>query len=103
MFLLRQSATSVPWGFERCSAAGLQALDVAIEANATERAEHEWAQMRVWTPLQPRRCRVLAGVDAVAAPASRALAAAMLIARKRNRLPQNVARRDNRSSQCSLL
>ena len=35
--------------------------------------------------------------------ALRALAAAMLITGKRNRLPQNVVGRDNRSSQCSLL
>lgn len=37
------------------------------------------------------------------APALRALAMAMRIARKRNRSPQNVVGRDNRSSQCSLL
>lgn len=35
--------------------------------------------------------------------ALRALAAAMLIARKRNRSPQNGARQDNGSFQCSLL
>ena len=35
--------------------------------------------------------------------ALRALAMAMRIARKRNRSPQNVVGRDNRSSQCSLL
>lgn len=31
--LPRQSATSVPWGSGRCSAADLQAPDVAIDAN----------------------------------------------------------------------
>lgn len=36
-------------------------------------------------------------------PALRALAAAVLIARKRNRSPQNGARQDNGSFQCSLL
>ena len=36
-------------------------------------------------------------------PALRALAAVMLIARKRNRSPQNGARQDNGSFQCSLL
>lgn len=37
------------------------------------------------------------------APLLRTLAAAMLIAGKRNRSPQNVAGRDNGSFQCSLL
>lgn len=129
-------------------------LDVAVDAMAVERAEHERVQVQVQVrarmPLLPRRCRVLAGdsdyrvlhgvdvllghrvpkgVDVLGhcvkrgvgerlgnhvnqgfggrcrrgATALRALAAAMLIARKRNRSPQNVAGRDNRSFQCSLL
>ena len=47
--------------------------------------------------LWRRRCR------SPGAPALRALAAAVLIARKRNRSPQNGARQDNGSFQCSLL
>ena len=78
-------------------------------------------------PLLPRRCRVLAGdsdyrvlhgVDVLlghralrgfggrrhrGVSALRALAAAMRIARKRNRSPQNGAGRDDGSSQRSLL
>lgn len=54
------------------------------------------------------RCPPVAGFGGgVAAPpappALRALAAAVLIARKRNRSPQNGARQDNGSFQCSLL
>ena len=48
--------------------------------------------------LWRRRCR-----SPGAPPALRALAAAVLIARKRNRSPQNGARQDNGSFQCSLL
>ena len=78
-------------------------------------------------PLLPRRCRVLAGdsdyrvlhgVDVLlghralrgfggrrhrGVSSLRALAAAMRIARKRNRSPQNGAGRDDGSSQRSLL
>ena len=51
-----------------------------------------------------RRCRALVCVAAPPVPPSlRALAAAVLIARKRNRSPQNGARQDNGSFQCSLL
>lgn len=64
------------------------------------------------SPVQnePRKCLVSApqgfGVRCrppPALPALRALAAAVLIARKRNRSPQNGARQDNGSFQCSLL
>ena len=62
--------------------------------------------------VSSRLRRALACVAAPPAPraspppaprALRALAAAMLIARKRNRSPQNGARQDNGSFQCSLL
>ena len=33
VFSLRQSVSSVPWGFGRCGAAGLRAPDVAVDAN----------------------------------------------------------------------
>lgn len=106
-------------------------LDVAIDAMAAEQAEHERVQVQVQVqvrmPLLPRRCRVLAGdsdyrvlhgvgerlgrhvkkdfVERYCHGASslRALTAAMRIARKRNRSPQNGAGRDDGSSQCSLL
>lgn len=64
------------------------------------------------SPVQnePRKCLVSApqgfGVRCrppPALPALRALAAAVLVARKRNRSPQNGARQDNGSFQCSLL
>lgn len=98
---------------------------------AAERAEHGRVQVQVQVqvrmPLLPRRCRVLAGdsdyrvlhgVDVLlghralrgfggrrhrGVSALRALAAAMRIARKRNRSPQNGAGRDDGSSQRSLL
>ena len=50
-----------------------------------------------------RLCRALTSAVAPALPALRALAAAVLVARKRNRSPQNGARQDNGSFQCSLL
>lgn len=136
----RRSTASVPWGSGRCGAAEFRALDVAVDAMAAERAEHEWVQVQVRArmPLLPRRCRVLAGdsdyrvlhgVDVLGhcvkrgvgerlgrhvkkdfverychgASSLRALAAAMRIARKRNRSPQNGAGRDDGSFQCSLL
>lgn len=92
---------------------------------AAERAEHEQARARM--PLLPPVLRgfggrlahrVLHGVDVLlgrhvkwgfverrrhGASSLRALAAAMRIARKRNRSPQNGAGRDDGSSQCSLL
>lgn len=150
----RRSTASVPWGSGRCGAAEFRVLDVAVDAMAAERAEHEWVQVQVQVqarmPLLPRRCRVLAGdsdyrvlhgvdvllghrvpkgVDVLGhcvkrgvgerlgrhvkkdfverychdASSLRALTAAMRIARKRNRSPQNGAGRDDGSSQCSLL
>lgn len=81
---------------------------------AAERAEHEQARARM--PLLPPVLRgfggrlahrVLHGVDVRlchhGASSLRALTAAMRIARKRNRSPQNGAGRDDGSSQCSLL
>lgn len=127
----RRSTASVPWGSGRCGAAEFRVLDVAVDAMAAERAEHERVQVQVQVrarmPLLPRRCRVLAGdsdyralrgVDVLGrrvkrgvdvrlchhgTTALRALTAAMRIARKRNRSPQNGAGRDDGSSQCSLL
>lgn len=136
----RRSTASVPWGSGRCGAAEFRVLDVAVDAMAAERAEHERVQVQVRArmPLLPRRCRVLAGdsdyrvlhgVDVLGhcvkrgvgerlgrhvkkdfverychgASSLRALTAAMRIARKRNRSPQNGAGRDDGSSQCSLL
>lgn len=49
------------------------------------------------------RTRALAGAIATAPPSLRALTAAMRIARKRNRSPQNGAGRGDGSSQRSLL
>ena len=144
VFCPRRSTASVPWGSGRCGAAEFRVLDVAVDAMAAERAEHERVQVQVQVRarmplLPPRRCRVLAGdsdyrvlhgVDVLldhrvpkgvgerlgnhvnqgfggryrhGAPALRALTAAMRIARKRNRSPQNGAGRDNGSSQRSLL
>lgn len=150
----RRSTASVPWGSGRCGAAEFRVLDVAVDAMAAERAEHERVQVQVQVrarmPLLPRRCRVLAGdsdyrvlhgvdvllghrvpkgVDVLGhcvkrgvgerlgrhvkkdfverychgASSLRALTAAMRIARKWNRSPQNGAGRDDGSSQCSLL
>lgn len=80
----------------RCGAAELRARMSPLMRMAAERAEHEQAQVqmqvqvRARMPLLPPRCCM-------------ALAAAMRIARKRNRSPQNGAGRDDGSSQCSLL
>lgn len=63
----RRSTASVPWGSGRCGAAEFRVLDVAVDAMAAERAEHERVQVQVQVqvrarmPLLPRRCRVLAG------------------------------------------
>lgn len=76
--------------------------------------DHRTVRRKTWRDSHGAPAlRAVAGVDAVlqdfggccrpGATALRALAAAMLIARKRNRSPQNVAGRDNRSFQCSLL
>ena len=82
---------------------------------AAERAEHEQvqAQARARMPLLPPVLRgfggrlahrVLHGVDVLFGHrALRALAAAMLVAQRRNRSPQNGMGGDNWSSQRSLL
>ena len=51
VFSLRQSVSSVPWGSGRCGAAEFRVLDVAVDAMAAERAEHE--QVRARMPLLP--------------------------------------------------
>lgn len=65
VFSLRQSVSSVPWGSGRCGAAEFRVLDVAVDAMAVERAEHERVQVQVRARMPllppPRRCRVLAG------------------------------------------
>lgn len=72
---------------------------------AAERAEHEQVQVRVRArmPLLPPVLRGFGGRRHRGVSELRALAEAMLIARKRNRSPQNGARQDNGSFQCSLL
>lgn len=47
VFSLCQSVSSVLWGFGRCGAAELRAPDVAVDAMAVERAEHERVQVQV--------------------------------------------------------
>lgn len=105
VFCPRRSTASVPWGSGRCGAAEFRVLDVAVDAMAAEQAEHEQvrARARARMPLLPRRCRALAGAIATAPPSLRALTAAMRIARKRNRSPQNGAGWDDGSSRRSLL
>lgn len=64
VFCPRRSTASVPWGSGRCGAAEFRVLDVAVDAMAAERAEHERVQVQVRARmplLPPRRCRVLAG------------------------------------------
>lgn len=127
----RRSTASVPWGSGRCGAAEFRVLDVAVDAMAAEQAEHEQVQVRVRArarmPLLPPVLRgfggrlahrVLNGVNVLfghralrgvggrrhrGVSSLRALTAAMRIARKRNRSPQNGAGRDDGSSQRSLL
>lgn len=55
VFCPRRSVSSVPWGFGRCGAAELRAPDVAVDAMAAERAEHEQVQVRARArmPLLP--------------------------------------------------
>lgn len=130
VFCPRRSTASVPWGSGRCGAAEFRVLDVAVDAMAAERAEHERVQVQVRARmplLPPRRCRVLAGdsdyrvlhgVDVLlghralrgfggrrhrGVSALRALAAAMLVAQRRNRSPQNGVGGDDGPSQRSLL
>lgn len=74
---------------------------------AAERAEHEQVQVRVRVrarmPLLPPVLRGFGGRRHRGVSSLRALTAAMRIARKRNRSPQNGAGRDDGSSQRSLL
>lgn len=72
---------------------------------AAERAEHEQVQVRVRArmPLLPPVLRGFGGRRHRGVSSLRALTAAMRIARKRNRSPQNGAGRDDGSSQRSLL
>lgn len=70
---------------------------------AAERAEHEQVQVRVRMPLLPPVLRGFGGRRHRGVSSLRALTAAMRIARKRNRSPQNGAGRDDGSSQRSLL
>lgn len=74
---------------------------------AAERAEHEQVQVQVRVrarmPLLPPGAAGVGGLRHHGTTALRALTAAMRIARKRNRSPQNGAGRDDGSSQRSLL
>ena len=47
VFCPRRSTASVPWGSGRCGAAEFRVLDVAVDAMAVERAEHERVQVQV--------------------------------------------------------
>ena len=47
VFSLRQSVSSVLWGSGRCCAAEFRVLDVAVDAMAAERVEHERVQVQV--------------------------------------------------------
>lgn len=62
VFCPRRSTASVPWGSGRCGAAEFRVLDVAVDAMAVERAEHERVQVQVQVrarmPLLPRCCGV---------------------------------------------
>lgn len=55
VFCPRRSTASVPWGSGRCGAAEFRVLDVAVDAMAAERAEHERVQVQVRArmPLLP--------------------------------------------------
>lgn len=107
VFCPHRSTASVPWGSGRCGAAEFRVLDVAVDAMAAERAEHERVQVQVRVrarmPLLPPVLRGFGGRRHRGVSSLRALTAAMRIARKRNRSPQNGAGRDDGSSQRSLL
>ena len=47
VFCPRRSTASVPWGSGRCGAAEFRVLDVAVDAMAAERVEHERVQVQV--------------------------------------------------------
>ena len=55
VFCPHRSTASVPWGSGRCGAAEFRVLDVAVDAMAAERAEHERVQVQVRArmPLLP--------------------------------------------------
>ena len=59
VFCPRRSTASVPWGSGRCGAAEFRVLDVAVDAMAVERAEHEQARARM--PLLPPVLRGFGG------------------------------------------
>lgn len=61
MFCPRRSTASVPWGSGRCGAAEFRVLDVAVDAIAAERAEHEQVQVRARMPLLPPVLRGFGG------------------------------------------
>lgn len=54
-FCPHRSTASVLWGSGRCGAAEFRVLDVAVDAMAAERAEHERVQVQVRArmPLLP--------------------------------------------------
>lgn len=54
VFSLRRSTASVPWGSGRCGAAEFRVLDVAVDAMAAERVEHERVQVQVQVQVQVR-------------------------------------------------
>ena len=129
----RRSTASVPWGSGRCGAAEFRAPDVAVDANgggaggawagagtgagvgagadavAAPALQGFGRRLRLSRAARRRRAarpsRAAGFVERYCHGASslRALAAAMRIAQKRNRSPQNGAGRDDGSSQCSLL
>ena len=72
VFCPRRSTASVPWGSGRCGAAEFRVLDVAVDAMAVERAEHERVQVQVQVrarmPLLPP---VLRGLSSAVATAPR--------------------------------
>lgn len=72
VFCPRRSTASVPWGSGRCGAAEFRVLDVAVDAMAVERAEHERVQVQVQVrarmPLLPP---VLRGLSSAATAAFR--------------------------------
>ena len=105
LFCPRQLASFGVVSSGRCGAAELRARMSPLTRMAAERAEHEQVQVRVRArmPLLPPVLRGFGGRRHRGVSALRALAAAMRIARKRNRSPQNGAGRDDGSSQRSLL
>lgn len=93
VFSLRQSVSSVPWGFGRCGAAELRVSVSPLMRMAAERAEHEQVRARARMPLLPPVLRgfggrlahrVLHGVDVLFGHrALRALSSAVAAAFRR--------------------